>query len=225
VIGYGSDGLTDDLSGPWKAMIMGYAHALVDAGCHALVPDYLAYTGTAPGLAAMMAIPRHRDAWLRVFEATIDHAAALPVRQPARIGLLGFSLGGHLCLRVRHRASILVEFFAPILDGIGVGGFLAHAQIHHGRADHLPGTDFGNALRVEALLRSEGTATDVYDYAGAGHGFIGDDLHNTSARDLSRRRTLAFFAAHMAATSASQTGAVGLQHRAASPAGALEEKP
>jgi hypothetical protein len=30
VIAYGSDGLTDDLSGPWKTMIQGYATSLAD---------------------------------------------------------------------------------------------------------------------------------------------------------------------------------------------------
>jgi dienelactone hydrolase len=117
----------------------------------------------------------------------------LPSVDAARIGLLGFSLGGHLCLRVRAKAKILVEYFAPILDGIGPAGTLTHAQIHHGKADQFPGTGFSNAETIRKRLELEGTSTELFAYPGAGHGFIGDDQPNTDARTLSKKATLTFF--------------------------------
>lgn len=197
VIGYGSDGLTDDLNGPWKTMVMEYAEELVDAGFSVLVPDYLGFTSTNPGLTAMMAIPVERNRWLQVFDSSLDYASSLPVVGADRVGLLGFSLGGHLVLRSRSKAKVLVAFFAPTLDGIGAGGRLAHAQIHHGKVDQVPGTDFTNAILVETTLRSEGVATELHGYDGAGHGFIGNDVANTRARQLSKQRTLAFFRTHL----------------------------
>jgi dienelactone hydrolase len=46
IIAYGSDGLTDDLNGPWATMIQGYADSLLDKGFTVIVPVYLAVTDT-----------------------------------------------------------------------------------------------------------------------------------------------------------------------------------
>jgi len=40
VIAYGSDGLTNDLNGPWVTMIREYADALVENGFTTIIPDY-----------------------------------------------------------------------------------------------------------------------------------------------------------------------------------------
>jgi dienelactone hydrolase len=198
VIAYGSDGLTNTLSGPWATMIRGYAKSLAGKGFTTLIPDYLAITtNTKPGPAVFEMIPRCRDDWQGAISDAIDHAATLPMIDPKRVGLLGFSLGGHLCLRLRAKAKVLVEFFAPVLDGIGLPGTLTHAQIHHGEADRVPGTGYPNAVTIADTLKHEGTATELFPYPGAGHGFIGSDQGNTKARDLSNVRTLAFFQAHL----------------------------
>jgi dienelactone hydrolase len=193
VIAYGSDGLTDNLSGPWATMIRGYAEALAAKGFIALIPDFLAVTKTPPGPVVFEMIPRYRDDWQGAIADAIDHGSSLSTVDPKRVGLLGFSLGGHLCLRARAKAKVLVEFFAPVLDGIGSGGHLTHAQIHHGQADQVPGTGFANAGAIADVLKHEGTATELFAYPGAGHGFIGPDHDNTDARDLSQARTLTFF--------------------------------
>jgi dienelactone hydrolase len=197
VIAYGSDGLTNDLSGPWKTMIQGYATSLADKGFSAVIPDYLSTTGTQPGPAVFDAMSRLRDTWQTALSDATDQVIALSNLDSKRVGLLGFSLGGHLALRLRAKAKVLVEFFAPVLDGIGAPGTLSHAQIHHGQADKLPGTGFPNASAIEGTLKQEGTATDLYPYAGAGHGFIGSDQANQTARDLSKARTLSFFQTHL----------------------------
>ena len=198
VIAYGSDGLTNDLSGPWATMIRDYAGSLAAKGFTAVVPHYLEATDTAPGPGVFEMIPHCRDRWQAALSDAIDHAMALSKTDRKRVGLLGFSLGGHLCLRLRARANVLVEFFAPVLDGIGPPGTLAHAQIHHGKADAVPGTGFPNAEAITETLKREGTATELFAYPGAGHGFAGSDPANKSARDLSKERTLSFFQVHLA---------------------------
>ena len=197
VIAYGSDGLTDDRSGPWKTMIRGYAFSLAEKGFLTVIPDYLSITGTPAGPAVFDAMAQCRPIWQSALSDATDQVIALSKLDPKRVGLLGFSLGGHLALRLRSKAKVLVEFFAPVLDGIGPAGSLTHAQIHHGKADHTPGTGFPNATAIESTLKHEGTATELFPYPDAGHGFIGTDKANQDARNLSKARTLTFFQAHL----------------------------
>src|ERR1700748_1721061 len=63
VIAYGSDGMTDNLNGPWASMIRDYAEKLSRQGHTAIIPDYFARTGTVPGRRALEEIPIHLDQW------------------------------------------------------------------------------------------------------------------------------------------------------------------
>jgi dienelactone hydrolase len=195
VVAYGSDGMTDNLSGPWATMIRDYAHALSALSFTTMVPYYFESTNTAPGLRAMETIPMHRDTWQATVADAIAHAKTLRGADAARIGLLGFSLGGHLCLRLRASAKVLVEFFAP--EALEFGGLgpapplTLHAQIHHGKADSLVPFE-PNATHIESQLKREGASCELFSYPGVGHGFSGSDTSNTAARRDSRQRTLDF---------------------------------
>jgi dienelactone hydrolase len=178
-------------------MIQGYANALVEKGFTAVIPDYLSVTGTKPGAGVFDVMSKYRDTWQAALSDATDQAIELSNIDPRHVGLLGFSLGGHLVLRLRGKAKVLVEFFAPVLDGIGSPGTLTHAQIHHGQADHTSGTGFENAQTIADTLEREHASTELFAYPGAGHGFVGADQANTSARDLSMARTLSFFATHL----------------------------
>jgi len=194
VIAYGTDGLTNDRSGEWETMIRGYADAIADLGFYAIIPDYLSATDTSPGPAALDFIPRYRDSWQVVLSDAIDHATSISGVDAARIGLLGFSLGGHLCLRLRSKAKLLVEYFSPVLEdfgGIGSSLGLQRAQIHHGEADGL--VNFRNAGAIEATLKAEGVETELFGYEGADHGFGGMDKANKEAIERSKNLTLGFF--------------------------------
>jgi dienelactone hydrolase len=197
VIAYGSDGLTDQLNGPWATMIRDYAESIAALGFHALIPDYLGFTKTAPGIEALELIPQRRSQWEQALSAAIDQAAAQASVPASSVGLVGFSLGGHLCLRLRHRVKVLVSFFAPVLDGLGSAGTLRVAQIHHGTADSTPGTGYENAGVIQKLLQSEGATVDLHAYPGAGHGFSGADAANQQARQQSKSNTLTFLAANL----------------------------
>jgi dienelactone hydrolase len=53
IIAYGSDGMTDDLNGPWASMIRDYANELSRKGFVILIPDYFSKTTTKPGKAEL----------------------------------------------------------------------------------------------------------------------------------------------------------------------------
>lgn len=191
IIGYGSDGMNT----PWGKMIEEYAESLAAKGFSVLIPNYLTVTNTQAGPAVFPLIMEHRDDWEGALSDAIGHAKNLPQVDPARIGLLGFSLGGYLCIRLRAKVKVLVEFFAPAFDGMGAPGTLRHAQVHHGKADNL--IPFADAETIAQKLKGEGASTELYPYPESGHGFVGDDPGNTKARDLSRERTQAFFESHL----------------------------
>jgi dienelactone hydrolase len=196
VIAYGSDGMTDNLNGPWASMIRDYAEKLSSQGHTAIIPDYFARTGTVPGRRALEDISVHLDQWQATVMDAIMFASTLPGVDASRMGLLGFSLGGHICLKNRGHAKVLVEFFAPELGGVGsVASGPKNAQIHHGLADQL--VPFANAKNIERVLASEGVSTELFSYEAEGHGFIGEDPKNVQARRDSQERTLSCFGKYL----------------------------
>jgi len=194
IVVHGSDGMTE----PWAASIREYAIDLAAMGFTALIPNYFEKTGTTPGLHLFSEPPTNCIAnlhsWEEAVSDTVAHAKTLPGTPVSRIGLLGFSLGGHICLRLRGLAQALVEFFAPELrdfGGLGPAGSPSpHIQIHHGLADLL--VPFSNAQAIVDALKHEGADPELFSYEGAGHGFAGADPNNATARRSSKDRTLAF---------------------------------
>ncbi len=108
--------------------------------------------------------------------------------------MLGFSLGGYLCLRARAAAKpkALVEYFAPLFDGIGAAGSVPVAQIHHGTGDKPP-TGFANAAAIAAILRHEGSDVTICEYKDATHGFASPSAADVKAAADSKSSTLKFF--------------------------------
>ena len=202
VLAYGSDGMVDNQHGAWASMMSDYATALAAKGFTAMIPDYFQRTGTRPGdidfrNGGAQQIGLHRDDWQAALQDALRYARGLPGIDSGRTGLLGFSLGGHLVLRLHAQAKVLVEFFAPVLDGLGPsGGGRVQAQIHHGDGDTLV-PFMGNADRIDQALKAGGAVTDPHGYPGAGHGFVGTDAANTTARTLSKTRTLDFFESNL----------------------------
>jgi dienelactone hydrolase len=190
VIAYGTDGKKD----PWTDMMRAYAEDLAKDGVFALMPDYFARTASPHGGGAADHIAAKHDEWAAALVDTVAFARTLPGVDGARIGMLGFSLGGYLCLRARAAAKpkALVEYFAPMFEGVGAPGSVPHVQIHHGTQDKFP-TEFLNATKIESILRVEGKDVTLYPYKDATHGFAAPDAANTSAAALSKSRTLTFF--------------------------------
>ena len=159
IIAHGSDAMNP----PWDKMIEDYANELSEKGFICLIPFYLG--SLAGGIGVLALIERSRPAWEQAISNTIDHAKTLVSVDSTRIGLLGFSLGGHLCLRLRAKAKVLVEYFGPELPELGGLGssesLTLHAQIHHGDDDKVV-PFVPNAVNIERELRANGAALDRF---------------------------------------------------------------
>jgi dienelactone hydrolase len=202
--------MIDNANGPWATMLRQYARDLAAKSFTAMIPDYFLRTGTAAGSidyrkGGTEIVAMNRDSWVSGLSDALTHAKTLPGIDPKRVGLLGFSLGGHLGLRLRSNVKVLVEFFAPLLDGIGRGasGSSLPVQIHHGSIDTTTRmgdtvvTFNANAIPIERELKKEGASPELHEYVGAGHGFVGTGAADTRASTQSKARTLAFFQSHL----------------------------
>jgi predicted esterase len=100
-------------------------------------------------------LPASLPFWQESVSDTVAHAKTLSGISASQVGLLSFSRGGNICLRLSESAQTLVEFFAPELPELG--GLAPpvisapHVQIHHGTADLL--VPFSNAGRISAALK------------------------------------------------------------------------
>ena len=196
VIAYGSEGMTTHLSGPWGTMIREFADELAAQGFSVLIPDYLAVTGTPPAPDVWFQIGAHGSAWQRSIEDAATYARTLPGLAGAKVGLLGFSLGGHLCLRLRATTPVLVAFYAPAAGLQPHGGQLdLNVQLHQGDQDLL--VIPAEAQVIEAMLVGEQARVELHRYPGANHGFAGNNPANATARRDSQQRTVAFFNQHL----------------------------
>ncbi len=204
ILAHGSEGMTDHLTGPWRTMILDYADELARLGFATLTPNYFEKNGATPeGIAAdpTKQLLAGRTAWAAALADAVAHVKTLHGIDPARIGLLGFSLGGHLCLDIREMAKVLVAFYAPFPGLRPRGGRLAlQAQLHNGTADKLVPPE--TAPIIEEMLKNEGATVDRKTYwgkgeSGAAHGFIGTDAANTKAHADSKASALTFFTTHL----------------------------
>lgn len=206
VVVYGTRGM----NAPFGDSIRGFAKKLAASGCTALIPDYFKGTGTpastggAGDLVVMAAVPPSRDTWVATIGDCLASAAARPDVRADRLGLLGFSLGGHVTLRAAKRpggnaVKAAVSFFAPVSMLGGIGGDidkLPPLQIHHGESDALPGVPPEESKGLETLLvaagKVKGRDYELHFYPGQGHGFTG-----TAALE-SEKRTVDFFGTKLA---------------------------
>jgi dienelactone hydrolase len=191
VVVHGSDGMSE----PWGHAIREYARELAEGGRTVLIPNYFEKTATVPGMQAFSQAS-NLPLWTEAINDACAYLKTVGGVSPKAAGLLGFSLGGYICLRLRGSARAIVEFFAPELrafGGIGVatGGQTPPVQIHHGLADVL--VPFAESEAIASVLKTEGIEVQLFSYESAVHGFAGADAANATANRVSKDRTLAFF--------------------------------
>jgi len=201
VVAYGTEGMGVIQGFDAGAAIRDYAGDLASMGFVVLLPHYFDRTTTTPGIETVFPVyAEHRDEWLDTLRDCLKYATTRTTDvDKTKIGLLGFSLGGHLALRQAKSGtgiavSAVVEFFAPIsmLSG-GLGdqiGDLPPVQIHHGTADSL--VSMAQCDELEGLLKGGRVDYERYDYLGEGHGFRG-----ASAIKESKQHTADFFNKHL----------------------------
>jgi carboxymethylenebutenolidase len=175
-------------------------------GFVALAPDL--YDGRVIGLhepdeagKAMMEL--NMDRATREMGGAFDYL--LDRAQPARVGAVGFCMGGTLAMMlatVRPVAAVVDYYGGPLKGQVQVekmkGSVLGHFAAHD---------DWATPARARELLdrlHRLGIEAEFFTYPGTGHAFFNDhrpEVHNPEAAALSWDRTIEFLHHHLNRTS------------------------
>jgi carboxymethylenebutenolidase len=118
----------------------------------------------------------------------------------ARVGLVGYCLGGRIAYLVAARTDIdaTVGYYGVMIDqALGEAHGIANPlMLHIPTADHFVGPEAQAA--IHAGLDGHPRVT-LHDYAGLDHGFAAEmgSRRNEAGAQLADRRTEAFFAEHL----------------------------
>jgi carboxymethylenebutenolidase len=173
------------------------ARAFARAGYVALLVHYFDSTGTERIEPAKIDMKLFA-AWKDAVQGALRHAATLPGVDPARIALVGFSLGACLSLAAAReagtRVAAAVELFGYLPEEFRNNARrMPPTLIVHGSADTVVPVD--QALRLEKVLREHRRTCEVKIYEGQEHVFGGRVL---SAEVLdAQKRVLDFLARHL----------------------------
>jgi carboxymethylenebutenolidase len=182
-----------------------FGEALKAAGLAAVLPHYFASAGVASELESdeqgLLLMLRHYCTWRTACADALAFVAAEARFDASRIGLVGFSLGGHYALDAAMTpppgtsVKAVVEFFAPTRNPALAGPWarMPPLLVHHGTADT---TVFpADTTHLESELKRAGKNRDVdfwvKEYPGQGHSFKGEALAASLAA------TVAFLAARL----------------------------
>jgi len=172
------------------------------AGYLAFAPDALFPLGGYPGNDDDgRTMQRMRDR----AEMTEDFVAAIEVLGDhpdctGNIGCVGFCFGGSMANLMAARVPDLkaaVPFYGGGVGAEDVPAINAALLIHLGGLDKRVNARWPE---YEAALKANGRKYEMHMYAGANHGFHNDTTsrYDAEAAELAWRRTLAFFAEHLA---------------------------
>ncbi|MDB5349099.1 MAG: dienelactone hydrolase [Planctomycetota bacterium] len=167
------------------------ARGLARRGYVALIPHYFDRTGTTIALPKTM--KDEFTPWMETVADTVGFAAGRAEVDAAKIGLVGFSLGGYLSLSTAThdpRIKVIVDYFGGLPKELHErAGKLPPTLILHGDAD--PIVPVHEAHTLEGLLKTHKILHEVKIYPGLGHGFSG------TTGDDAARRALAFLDTHL----------------------------
>ena len=118
-------------------------------------------------------ILRNFPLWMKTLWDAISFVEKQAVVNPARIALLGFSLGAYLSLAnsaIDPRVKAVVEFFGGMPKEMNLFmRRLCPVLILHGEADAT--VPVAEAYQLQKLMEKKGMAYEIKIYPGAGHGF------------------------------------------------------
>ncbi len=188
---HGSVGATD--SGPRFRLIM---QGLAALGYAALFPHYFDRTGDddiGVGAARDAAIARSFLRWQEAVRDAVGAARELPGVDPARVGLVGFSLGSFLALGVAGGGApvrCVIEYCGGLPENLrGHLTTMPPMLILHGEADTT--VPVARAHELAAALAAKNLPHEMHLYPGQGHIFSGP------AEADSVRRGQDFLARHL----------------------------
>ena len=132
------------------------------------------------------------------FSAAVDYLKARPDVDPARVGVVGFCMGGGLAARLattRDDLAVAAVYYGPMPAPEQAANLRCPLIGHFGALDPLA----QRARLFEEALQKEGKAGAVYYYDGAPHRFFNDTrpFYQAGPSELSWARTLDFLSNHL----------------------------
>jgi carboxymethylenebutenolidase len=123
-------------------------------------------------------------AWTATVADGVGWLATQPDVDPARLGLIGISLGAALALSTAaadRRIKAVVEYSGPLPQGLAESEpRLPATLILHGDDDRI--VPVRNAVELEALLKRVGSPVESRIYPGQGHVLTGEAQFDSASR-------------------------------------------
>jgi carboxymethylenebutenolidase len=181
-------------SGGGHATMSDFAILLAEQGFAVYVLHYFDRTGTTE-IDGLQTIFRHFPFWMKTLWDAVSFVANQPQVDPARIALLGFSLGAYLALSaaaIDTRIQAVVEFFGGMPKEMKLfTRRLCPVLILHGEDDKTVPVE--EAYHLQRILEKKQIAYEMKIYPNVGHGFTGVVWRDAGMRSL------AFLTKHLAA--------------------------
>lgn len=139
-----------------------------------------------------------QDAGIRDIQAAINHLRE--VEGTAKVGCVGYCLGGRLAYMTAARTSIDASV---CYYGVGIDGLLHEKEaIAHALLLHIPTEDGFVSRETQAAMHQgldDHPRVTLFDYEGLDHGFATEHgkRRDDAAATLADGRTAAFFAEHI----------------------------
>ena len=174
---------------------------LAKEGFVALAPDlYGGATASTIGEAKRLRSAMDRNMANKGLQAALDYLRSHPAVSGSNVGLIGFSLGGHLALwlarnKPKEVAAVVVFY------GTGGGSFAKVQAAFLGHfAEKDPYASARSVQKLEERLQSAGREVTFHVYPGTGHWFFEEDrpdAYDADAARLAWERTVKFLQARL----------------------------